>query len=335
MQQTTDAVYMSKEGWRALLRSAGLRIESERFFTFCPEDPEHDMLENHWLLVARRTEEAPLLGPYPYPHLVEGTQPERRCLDVCAWREFSGRLERDEVNGMVGKLVGDRRTLDISNGHHSGKSISQYNSRCPSKQLFSHVMLTGSAGLAVLPHIKGARAISSLDDLTKYVDNCFETVVGTWILDRVSDVTPTVEEMVRITDRSAAQPRIMLLQGAPWNEVLRFQNAICTPLAARSQAPSHQEYLLNAAIKVLSRHGFQQVTLSKVKVACSFPEEDLEGRCSKAAQILADLWHSNDANREKMRNALVPQLRLHFRSKPHEIGFDMVLLVAEPGGGQI
>ncbi|KAL2784709.1 hypothetical protein BJX66DRAFT_316269 [Aspergillus keveii] len=44
---------------------------------------------------------------------------------------------------------------------------------------------------------------------------------------------------------------------------------------------------------------------------------------------------AGDPKKGEMRSALVPQLRMHFRSKPHEIGFDMVLLVAEPGGDQL
>ncbi|KAL2856096.1 S-adenosyl-L-methionine-dependent methyltransferase [Aspergillus pseudodeflectus] len=292
MTQMTDEVFLSMDGWRALLRGAGLSIESERFFTFRPQDPEHNMPEDHWLLVARRTDEPALLGPHPYPHLGEGTQPERRGLDTGARREFSGRVKRDELEKIVGELVGDsQHALEISNGQGG--------------------------------------------DLTKYPDSSFETVIGTWILEHVSGVTRTVQELIRITDQSAPRSRIMLLQGAPWNEVLRFQNATCTPLAAKGQAPSHQGYLLDAAIKILSRHGFDRVTLREVNVACLFPEEDMEERCSRAAEILADLWYSDDANKERMRQALVPQLRMHFRSKPCEIGFDIVLLVAEPSGDHL
>ncbi|KAL3493984.1 S-adenosyl-L-methionine-dependent methyltransferase [Aspergillus germanicus] len=311
MQQKTDEVFLSKDGWRALLASAGLSVQLERFFTFTPQDPEHHPLEDHWLLVARRTEEGPLLGPYPYPSLEEGTQLERRCLDADAWREFSGRVKSAELNEMAGKLMGDRRrAVEVTNGHGGG-SISQDASRSRSKA-------------APLP-----------DVLNKYPDSSFETVLGTWILDHVSGVTQTVQDIVRITDRSAAQPRIILLQGAPWNEVLRFRNAICTPLAGRSQASSHQGYLLDAAIKTLSRHGFDRATSREVSVACSFLEEDFEERCNRAAQILADLWHSDDPKKGEMRSALVPQLRMHFRSKLHEIGFDMVLLVAEPRSDQL
>jgi hypothetical protein len=75
--------------------------------------------------------------------------------------------------------------------------------------------------------------------------------------------------------------------------------------------------------------------LREVSVACSFLAEDFEERCNRAAQILADPWHSDDPKKGEMRSALVPQLRMHFRSKLHEIGFDMVLLVAEPRSDQL
>jgi hypothetical protein len=61
----------------------------------------------------------------------------------------------------------------------------------------------------------------------------------------------------------------------------------------------------------------------------------MEERCSRAAETLADLWYFDDANKEQMRQALIPQLRMHFRSKSCEIGFDMVLLVAEPSGDHL
>jgi SAM-dependent methyltransferase len=110
MQLHTDEVFLSKDGWRALLRSAGLSVESERFFTFTPEDPEHHPAEDHWLLIARITEEVPLLGPYPYPSLAEGPQLERRCLGVGAWNDFTGRLKSVELDRIIGELVGSGET---------------------------------------------------------------------------------------------------------------------------------------------------------------------------------------------------------------------------------
>jgi SAM-dependent methyltransferase len=117
MTQMTDEVFLSMDGWRALLRGAGLSIESERLFTFRPQDPEHIMPEDHWLLVARRTDEPALLGPHPYLHLGEGTQPERRGLDPGSWRELSGRVKRDELEKIVGELMGGSgRALEVNNG---------------------------------------------------------------------------------------------------------------------------------------------------------------------------------------------------------------------------
>jgi hypothetical protein len=84
------------------------------------------------------------------------------------------------------------------------------------------MMLTSPTGLALLSDTEEAIAGPSPDVLNKYPDSSFETVLGTWILDHFSGVMQTVQDIVRITDRSAAQPRIMLLQDAPWNEVLRF-----------------------------------------------------------------------------------------------------------------
>lgn len=163
-----------------------------------------------------------------------------------------------------------------------------------------------------------------------FPDAHFESAVGMWVLDHVENTTKTLEEFVRIVDKSAPQPRIMILQGAPWNEIVRFQNAICAPLGKNRKTKSHQGYLLDTAMRVFSTHGFSHITLKPISMHCSFMEECLTERCSKAAEVLVNLWYHGDPNQERMKESLIPQLQLHFKDKPHEVGYDMILLVAEP-----
>ncbi|KAL2828304.1 S-adenosyl-L-methionine-dependent methyltransferase [Aspergillus pseudoustus] len=311
MSQTTDEVFLSEDAWRALLASAGFEIVSESFFTFRPEDQLHLTPEDHLLLVARRTMGEPFLGPYPYRNLASGkieeSSPGRTHLDPSAWKEFSRRVSSVSLETILSGLLGYGSVLEI----------------CSSFTAFA-----GKKGSNV--HLNELSEGPFVADQTEHSNTKFESVIGTWILDHVEDVTETLHAMVRMVDRSARNPRIMLLQGAPWNEVIRFQNAVCRHLAGKSQRPSHQGYLLDTAVKVFASHGFGRVLLKQVNLACAFPEEDLVERCDRAADILVDLWFSDDPNKERMKAALVPQLRLHFRDKPSEIGFDMVMLVAVP-----
>ncbi|KAL6230199.1 hypothetical protein BDW75DRAFT_245038 [Aspergillus navahoensis] len=307
MTETTDEIFLSEGGWRGLLKAAGLSVECERFFTFHPDDPIHQVPEDHLLLIARRTCEYPLLGPYPLPD----SRPGPFHLNAGAWRALSGLVCSANLVGTVGAFVGGGRTLEISSGY-GGLRVST------PKTLSTVYQLELSTR-------------NSMGKKIEYPNNHFETVIGAWILDHVESLTQTLQEMVRVIDQSAPRPRLMLLQGAPWNEIIRFQTAICTPLAGKPQPPSHQGYLLDEAIKVFSSLGFGRVTMKQVDMPCTFPEEDMTERCGRAADMLSDMWYHDDAQKRQMKEALIPQLRLHFEKKPHEIGFDMVLLVAEPG----
>jgi hypothetical protein len=47
-----------------MLRRAGFEIETTVKYSFTPNDPDHQSAETHYLLLARKAEAQPLLGPY-------------------------------------------------------------------------------------------------------------------------------------------------------------------------------------------------------------------------------------------------------------------------------
>lgn len=76
--------------------------------------------------------------------------------------------------------------------------------------------------------------------------------------------------------------------------------------------------------------GFGDARVFRVDAYCGFPEVDLRERCKKAAEVLGDFWFKGDENLEKMRDALIPHLELHFRDRPDAIGDEVAILVAKP-----
>lgn len=67
MDKYTNETFFSEGSWRKMLRAAGFNVEDETIYTFTPNDPDHKSSEVHHLLLARKVEDQPLLGPYPSP----------------------------------------------------------------------------------------------------------------------------------------------------------------------------------------------------------------------------------------------------------------------------
>lgn len=155
----------------------------------------------------------------------------------------------------------------------------------------------------------------------------FETLVSISTLDHVQNLDKAILWMSEQVDRNASNPRLALLQGAPWNDVITFQNAVCAPLAVNPRA-SHQGYLLNRAMEILSEQGFGHFKLKVVTSNCRFPEETVSERAHAAADILAGLWHGGEPREEEMRRKLIPYLEMYFRDTPYDLGNDLVMLEA-------
>lgn len=133
-----------------------------------------------------------------------------------------------------------------------------------------------------------------------------------------------------MADRSAPNARLVIVQGAPDNEVIDLMNSVCAPISAENKRPNHQGFLLRAAAEVFAQCGFGDVSLHRVEAFCEFRNEDLEERCQQAAGVVAGLWCLEDTNFQQMKEALVPRLRFNFQDRPYAIGDQCVVLVAKP-----
>ena len=164
-----------------------------------------------------------------------------------------------------------------------------------------------------------------------FSDGLFDAVVAMWVMHYMDDLEKSLLEMIRVVDRNAPHARIVIVQGAPENEIIDLMNTVCAPVSASNNLPNHQGYLLNKAKEVLEQNGFAEISFHRVDAYCAFEEEDLATRCERAAEVIAGLWCLHDANFEAMKEALVPQLRRKFEDRPHSIGDQAAVLVARPG----
>lgn len=163
-----------------------------------------------------------------------------------------------------------------------------------------------------------------------YPDSKFDAVVAMWVMQYVEDLEKSLREMVRVTDRSAPNSRIVVVQGAPENEIVDLMNTVCAPLSGSNPLPNHQGYLLHKAAEVFGACGFDDITFHRVDAYCEFLEKDLSDRCEKAAEVIAGLWCLEDSNFDGMKQALIPKLHIHFMDRPHAIGDQVAVLVARP-----
>jgi hypothetical protein len=114
METPVSELYFSQTAWLNLLREAGFAIEVEKMFNYIPKDSKHTRTETHYLIVGRKSEPHPLLGPYPFP---EGL-PGKSMRDEPAWRRLQGHLflKDDERMKLSSILDGHQRLLDIGGG---------------------------------------------------------------------------------------------------------------------------------------------------------------------------------------------------------------------------
>ena len=168
-----------------------------------------------------------------------------------------------------------------------------------------------------------------------FPDNRFDAAVALWILHYVDDLEQSLSEMARVVDSAAPNARIVIVQGAPDNEVVNLINKACASIAEESMFPGesaidHQGFLLDAAAKVFTRHGFGDISVSRVDAYCNFAESDLYVRCNKAADVLTDFWYKDHPRNKDMKEAFQPILMEHFASRPLEVGDQAVILIAKP-----
>ncbi|PLB50861.1 S-adenosyl-L-methionine-dependent methyltransferase [Aspergillus steynii IBT 23096] len=203
-----------------------------------------------------------------------------------------------------------------------------------------------AAGVLALAQRMGGNETSRIEELLKnskklldmnepcreslpYPDNQFDTVMANSSLQYVTDLDKSLHEMARVVDSSNPESFIIVTQPGPDSKVMNLINKVAVPLSQDANFDHHGK-ILHRASEIFAEHGFGNITVRRVEEVCNFPEKDLSARCSEAAKILAGLWFIDDPGYEKMQQALIPELELHFRDSPHVIGYQTVTLVARP-----
>lgn len=105
----------SKDGWRNLFQKAGFEIQVEKFFSFTEQQPYKNEVQEHYLIVARKTVDHALMGPYPLPTSYRGPHP----LSESSWAPFAERLVRDEFDAVLDLLKNNKDILDVGSGYGS------------------------------------------------------------------------------------------------------------------------------------------------------------------------------------------------------------------------
>ncbi|EEP78328.1 predicted protein [Uncinocarpus reesii 1704] len=304
MTKTTDETLMSRQGWRDLLRGTGLVIEAETSYTFHPDDSEHKVPEDTYLLVAKRLPlVCPFLGPYPHPEV----HSKSRTRNASAWKEFQSRFAFEAgQEAILDPLKDGTKILDIGDGLG-----------CILKEAVDIVSKATKAPLHTLGNLP-------------FADRSFDTAFALLTLDYADDLEKTLQEIARVTDITNPNSRIIVVQSAPESESQKLMSAICTPLSAQDEA-RHQGYILHTgALDVLPKMGFGDVCARRVRSNLHFREEEIPRQYDRAAELFAGLWYREDPNFEQMKEALMPQLKLMFKDHPNIIRSELVVLLARP-----
>ncbi|KAF9892121.1 hypothetical protein FE257_002527 [Aspergillus nanangensis] len=290
MAQLTNQVFFSIERWKRLLESAGLAVLDVRQFTYRPDDPDHRVREEHSLIIARKAARKAASLPFLGPYPIPQGQHVPYHLNGPSWSQLSNRMDYTVLDSMLKNYTRGGRSLLLKNSNEG----------------FSLTVDTMGQAKEYTMQFR--------EDIP-FPDGQFESVTAVSTLNHVDSITKTLRDAPG---------------GAPWNELVQFQNAICTPLMKNNGAsPNHQGYLLDIAAKYLLDHGFGHIELKQVPVRCEFTDSVVDNS-TVASEIIAGLRYSADPNLEKMKERLIPQLQMHFQGTPGVIGCDMIMLVASP-----
>ncbi|KAE8382969.1 putative 2-heptaprenyl-1,4-naphthoquinone methyltransferase [Aspergillus bertholletiae] len=319
--KTARSTILSRKEWIMLCTKAGLTLEGEVPLSI--NFGAAHQSKHHTLMHFRKTVQYSMVGPYPLPESYRGPIP----LSEAAWEPFATRLVRDEFDFVLKVLENNQKVLDVGSGY--GKLPMELAAR-NGKAYSIEPNADRNSIQAMNARNCGVEIAQGSAESIPYPDCHFDAVVAMWVMQYVQDLEKSLHEIVRVTDRSAKNSRIVIVQGAPENEIVELQNTACAPVSASNPLPNHQGYLLHKAVQVFTECGFDDITFHRVDAYCEFLEEDLAVRCEKAADVVAGLWCLNDERYEDMKQALIPRLRSHFEDRPHAIGDQVAVLVAKP-----
>lgn len=279
----------------------------------------------------------PLFGPFDrMPNHYRG--PHR--LGHHGWLNLASRLERrEEIASVRSAMAANQRVLDVGGGTGElTRAVAAEVGHCttvePHRQRVA--TLRGAAESAAIDtttigtaaDTAAIRAVPGRAEELPFADGSFDAVMAAWVLPYVDDLELAIREMARVCDPSRPEAKIVLIGGAPDNELVSLLNETCVPLAGEPH--DHQGFLLATAARVLAGLGYSRLTLWRTEAALHFPEPSLERRVATAAAVLGDFWYEGHPRIADMRAALTPVLRRHFRYRPHAVGDQGVVLVARP-----
>ncbi|KAH2111369.1 hypothetical protein KXW75_006782 [Aspergillus fumigatus] len=301
MERPVSELYFSQTAWLNLLREAGFAVEVDNMFDYVSKDPKHTRTETHYLIVGRKLEPQPLLGPYPWP---EGL-PGKSMRNEPAWRRLQGHLflTDDERMKLSSMLEGHQRILDIGGG------------------LEDFLDKTSTAN-------KSVETLAPLCNNLPYADAQFDCVIAALVLDSVDDLRGVLLEVVRVVDKSSSNARVILVQGAPYNEVQKLVNAVCTPLSSKSIGPAHQGLLLHSAMKILTDIGFGMTSLHPLSTSYSFDDKSSSDRSNDLAEMLGNVWFPGEEKLAQMKQQLISPIENLLHDHPGFLQNELVILEA-------
>lgn len=246
------------------------------------------------------------------------------------WLDSTERIERREELAFARAVTtGNSRALDVGGGTGElTQAVARQLGHCTTVEPHSGRVATLSertdSGEGTIEIVPG-RA-----EKLPFANGTFDAVLANWILPYVDDLEGSVREIGRVCDQDHPGAKVVLMGGAPDNELVSLLNESCLPLAG--EAHDHQGYLLATAAEVLGELGFRAFTLHRTEAALHFPETDPEERVRAAARTLVNFWFENHPAAADMRRAIEPAVRHHFGRRPHAVGDQGVVLVARPHG---
>ncbi|WP_185899601.1 methyltransferase domain-containing protein, partial [Streptomyces sp. WAC07061] len=301
-----------------LLRQAGLRVVHERITTFHPEFPGMGP-EEHLFLYAVKPGGDPvpphaLTGPYPLPQEYRGPHE----LSEHGWLDMEARFERRDITLVADALHANRTVLDVGGG--TGALVRAIAGRVDS--------LT-----TVEPHTRREESLRPLGSATVRVmagraeqlplpDAGFDAAVAAWVLHYTDDPDAAVAELARTVDRNHPEAKVVVVQGAPDNELVGLWNRTLAPML--DEAPDHQGALLARAARILTERGFEDVSFHRARVDVVFPETGPEAKARAAADVLSRFWNTGHPRLTQLRDALLPALREHFATGTDRFNDDAV-----------
>nr|WP_240351682.1 class I SAM-dependent methyltransferase [Streptomyces olivoreticuli] len=237
---------------------------------------------------------------------------------------MEARFERQDIKLVVDALAANTRVLDVGGG--TGAVVREIAARLGSVTTVEPHAAREESMRPLAAH--GVTVLSGRSEQLPLPDAQFDAAVATWVLHYTDDPEASVAEMARTVDRAHPEAKIVLVQGAPDNELIELWNRTCAPLIGEPR--DHQGYLLTLAARVLAEHGFDDISFTRARVDVVFPEEGPENKANAAAEVLADFWNTGHPRLGQLREALLPALREHFAGGTDRFNDDAVMLTARP-----